>query len=118
MGSEVLASCPCGFEGSSLIGGGMKDFTTKCYFPCLCEQCSSFCELNVFAEDLRCPKCGSANMVPYDDPRLAGEPGQHNVASWWAESELSRELKLTNGTYRCPQCHKMTLTFSPGMLFD
>jgi Zn finger protein HypA/HybF involved in hydrogenase expression len=118
MGSEVDARCPCGFRASSLIGGGKQSHTTTCYFPCLCEQCSSFVRVNLFDDDLRCPKCGSANVIPYDDPRLAGAAGKHDVVSWNVESVLGRTLKLTNGTYQCPQCQKMTLTFSPGMLFD
>lgn len=111
MGSGVGARCDCGFSASSLIGGGIDDYTTVCLFPCLCEQCNSFVQVNLLAGAQKCPKCQAADPIPYDDPRLAGPPGYGKVASWDMQEELGRNLVLTDGRYKCPSCNKMDLEF-------
>src|SRR5438128_1055567 len=117
MGSEVTARCGCGVEARILIGGGMQNFATTCYFPCLCEHCHSIVQVNLLAKTHRCPKCRSSKTIPYDDGRLRKSPGRHVMAEWNLP-ELGRELKLTDGKYRCPKCDKMTLRFSETALWD
>jgi hypothetical protein len=46
MGSEVIAKCRCGFDTRISIGGGMRNFMTTCYFPCLCEGCHNIVQVN------------------------------------------------------------------------
>ena len=112
MGSSVQAFCPCGVVEEIMIGGGMLDYETYCSFPCYCEKCHSLIEANLLVKQLRCPKCRSTKMIPYGDPRLMGEPGENVVESWG-------ERSLTDGTYKCPECEKMTLRFRPGeILWD
>jgi hypothetical protein len=119
MGSEVVAKCDCGVGGVILIGGGMMDFTTTCFFPCLCENCHSVVQVNLLSKAMRCPRCRAPNPIPYDDPRLAESPGKHHVAEWNMEDRLGRELVLTDGKYRCPKCGKMSLEFSDdGLCWD
>jgi Zn finger protein HypA/HybF involved in hydrogenase expression len=112
MGSSVIAICPCGVDEQILIGGGMMNHETTCLFPCSCEKCHSLVETNILAKRPRCPKCGASNPIPYSDPRLVGDEGRGKVECWG-------ELTLTDGTYKCPKCKKMTLRFEPGgMLWD
>ena len=113
MGSEVTASCRCGLKANVLIGGGMADFTTTCYFPCLCETCHDVVQVNLLAETPACPICQGSSIVPYDDPRLSGSRGKDNVAEW-SVAELGRPLVLTNGTYKCPRCNNKSLRFQGG----
>jgi DNA-directed RNA polymerase subunit RPC12/RpoP len=112
MGSQIVAKCECGVEVSILIGGGMMNFHTTCFFPCLCESCHSIVQVNLLAKAIRCPECRAPNPIPYDDPRLQGAPGKHNVAEWNMKSQLGRKLVLTDGRYRCSKCGKMSLQFS------
>lgn len=111
MGSEVIAYCKCGLKANILIGGGRVNFLTTCYFPCLCVRCSNVVQANLLTKTLRCPKCRSTKLTPYDNTDLAGSPGQDEVAEWNVEDKLGRTLKLTNGTYKCPKCEKFTLRF-------
>ncbi len=119
MGSEVKAKCSCGVEADILIGGGMMDFMTTCFFPCLCEKCHNIVQVNLLAKRRRCPKCKTSNPIPYDDTRLSESPGQDHVATWNMQEQLGRELILTDGKYRCPKCGKMALEFfDSGLCFD
>ena len=109
MGSSVIASCPCGVDEQIMIGGGMMNHETCCLFPCSCDSCNSLVEENILSEKLRCPKCKASDLIPYTDPRLEGEKGEHEVVQWGDHS-------LTNGAYKCPKCKKPTLSFQPGGL--
>jgi Zn finger protein HypA/HybF involved in hydrogenase expression len=111
MGSVVTATCRCGLELEVLIGGGMKNFTMICYFPCLCEACHSLAQVNLLAETEECPKCKSKSITPYDDPRLSASPGKRTVAEWNMQERIGRRLVLTDGKYRCPACQEMSLEF-------
>lgn len=119
MGSQVTAKCVCGYQAESLIGGGMSDFGTICYFPCLCESCESIVEANLLSKEPNCPDCNSPGCIPYDDSRLIGSPGVRTIADWNVHERLGRVLILTDGSYKCPECGKMELTFSSGgLLWD
>jgi len=119
MGSQVTATCECGVRAEILIGGGMMDFTTTCYFPSLCDRCQTIVQTNLLAGDHRCPECGAADPIPYDDPRILGSPGEGTVAEWNMQERLGRELILTDGSYKCPKCGKMTLQFADsGLCWD
>lgn len=112
MGSEVIVTCKCGLETYILIGGGATDFPLTCYFPCLCERCSNVVRVNLLSKKPRCPECESTKVIPYDETTLLGRAGKHTVAEWNMQEELGRELKLTDGKYKCPKCGKMTLGFA------
>jgi hypothetical protein len=116
MGSQVNASCECGFQSSSLIGGGMHNFMTTCYFPCLCERCCDIVQLNLLSKKLRCRKCRSTKIIPFDDVRLCETKGKEKVVEWNMMEMLGRKLVLTNGNYKCPKCGEMLLKFSHGGL--
>ena len=111
MGSQVTATCRCGLEVNVLIGGGMANFTTTCYFPCLCEACHNIVQVNLLAKTKQCPKCKSPALISYDDPRLSESPGTRVVADWNVQEQLGRYLMLTDGNYMCPKCNKMSLRF-------
>ena len=116
MGLQVMASCRCGVEASFSIGGGMRDFTTVRYFPCLCEECRDIVQVNLFEKPAKCQDCGNV-VIPYDSRKLSGSKGQYIVADWNVREQLGRTLKLTDGTYKCPRCGEMTLRFQEGDLF-
>jgi len=116
MGSEVIATCQCGLNTSIMIGGGMFNFMTKCYFPCICERCHAVVPVNLLAKRKRCPQCRTTKVIPYDNPTLSDSQGQCIVANWDMEEELGRELKLTDANYRCPKCGQMTLHFEDSCL--
>ena len=111
MGSEVIAKCKCGLEARILIGGGMVDFDSTSYFPYLCENCHSVVQVNFRAKRKQCPKCKKSKVIPYNDSNLIGRRGKKTLAEWKIEETLGRDLALTDGYYKCPQCGQMTLRF-------
>lgn len=117
MGSKVKAKCECGVEASILIGGGMGNFMTTCFFPCLCESCHNIVQVNLLAKPMCCSKCQASNPIPYDDPRLCESPGNNIITDWNMHEQLGRKLVLTDGKYRCPKCGKMSLEFVDGGLY-
>lgn len=112
MGIQIKARCNCGVNTDVRIGGGMMDFTTTCHFPCLCNTCHTIVQANLLAKNLQCAKCQSYDLLPYDDPQLIGTLGNRNLAEWNMQDSLGRELVLTDGTYKCPKCGKMSLIFN------
>ena len=119
MGTQVTATCQCGVDTIIMIGGGMRNFMTTCYFPCLCEHCRTVVQVNLLAKQKRCPQCKTTKVIPYDDPTLSECAGGRTVTSWNMEEQLGRELNLTDGNYRCPQCDQMTLRFTDsGLCWD
>lgn len=111
MGSKVRAICDCGVNKEILIGGGMSNYKYISYFPCLCENCNNVVEVNLLEKNLYCPDCNSDNVIPYDDNQLKGIEGDRVIISWNVQVALGRELKLTNGRYKCPKCKKTNLRF-------
>lgn len=133
MGSQVKAICKCGVNKTILIGGGMMNFSFIEYFPCLCKDCEDVVQANLkensiellnpkeFEPDykgsftrkiplserkLKCPKCKGSNVIPYNDDQIIGSVGDREVINWSGKI-------LTNGTYKCPKCNKMSLKFLP-----
>lgn len=119
MGGQVIAQCPCGLRVAVLIGSGAADYATCCYGPALCERCRAVVQINVLETEPRCPQCGAAAPIPYDDPALCGAPGDVIVASWDAVGEGGWVVTLSDGQYLCPACGQATLTFADGgLLWD
>ena len=112
MGFSVLASCPCGYRSPELmIGGGMASFRHLCAFPAYCSSGGHLVIINMFDEPLRCP-CGDIKTpVPYDDESLVGVIGERVVAEWRLGPQI---FQLTDGSYLCPECRELSLTFSVG----
>lgn len=119
LGAEVNAYCECGYQSTSLIGGGMANFHTTCYFPALCTVCNKLVQVNLLAKRVRCHKCRSSKVTPYDNPELSLQKGDSIIADWHVESELGRVLILHNGTYLCPLCKEFKLRFiDSGLCWD
>ncbi len=116
MGSGVTASCKCGYKKDDiLIGGGMRTFKENCSFPALCKKCDDLVAVNLLAKSVKCPKCKSSNIVPYNKKELTKKKGNKRVTSWHVE-KLGGDLYLTNGSYYCPACKKFTLSFEDSEL--
>lgn len=123
MGATVIAFCGCGINTEIRIGGGMNNFADLCYFPCLCKNCDDIVQGDLLykevgfsgnikdSNNIRCPKCGGKNLIPYDDIQLIGDKGDRDIVRWNLMGILDRELVITNGSYKCPKCNSMELTF-------
>ena len=95
----------------------MRTFTRYCAFPFYCEGCKSMFTGNIFSKKVKCPDCGSKEVIPYDDDRICKQKGEE-VAFWSTEDKLGRDLILTNGQYLCPACGKHELSFVHFGCFD
>jgi len=119
MGAEVVATCSCGYETSSLIGGGMLNFDRVCIFPALCEDCRLLVSVNLYEDSPKCPQCKKENIIPYGHTRLVGKKSRSVVVDWHVKDRLGRVLKLHKGTYYCPACGEFNLRFSDsGLCWD
>ena len=116
MGSSVEANCECGFHDLFMVGGGMRNFDSVCFFPAHCDACSSLVGVNLLLKTLLCPNCSSRCVRSYDHPDLQGQRGAREVASWSIFDKSERSLSLNDGTYLCPACKKFSLRFSDGGL--
>ncbi len=102
-----------------MIGSGMMSYMSRCYFPCLCSRCAGVVQVNLLAQRKRYPQCKSIRVMPYDDASLSESTGMETVTNWNVNEYLGRNLKITNGNYKCPQCENMTLHFTDsGMNWD
>lgn len=97
----------------------MMDFTTTCYFPCLCENCEEVVQGNLLSRRPRCPTCGTTRLISYDDSRLISKRGLNDIAEWNMQDRLGRILVITDGNYYCPQCKSSNLRFlDSGICWD
>jgi predicted RNA-binding Zn-ribbon protein involved in translation (DUF1610 family) len=104
MGSQVKAKCTCGYEKTSLVGGGKLSYKTIEYFPCYCNKCQEIVQGNLKASILSCPNCGSQKIFSYNNNSLISSVGKNIVAR-------SFDNVITDGYYKCPKCLEMTLQF-------
>ena len=118
MGTWVSAECACGFTAEASVGGGKRNFTRVCEFPCLCAACDSMVSVNLLAAQPKCPTCKSMALTPYDAHTLSDHSSELIVADWDMRSQLGRCLKLTKSNYICPKCTKPRLSFGVAGLFD
>lgn len=118
MGSWVKAECACGYTAEASIGGGKRNFTRVCEFPCLCTACHSMVSVNLLATDPTCPACSSSALTPFDAHELNDHSSDLVVADWDMRGQLGRCLELTRSRYLCPKCLQTTLVFDEMGLFD
>ena len=112
MGSQVLAICKCGVNNTIDVGGGMQTFQETQYFPFKCNECSDVVESNILENPSVCPKCGTTDILPYNDPSLMVKEGMDIVAQ-------SFDLQLNDGIYKCARCNQDSLKFeATGYLWD
>lgn len=112
MGSQIKAICKCGYNKTSLIGGGKLNYKTTEYFPCLCGNCNEIVQSNLRKEKLICPNCSSFKISPYNTKKLIGTIGENII-------ERSFDNILTDGFYKCPKCKEMLLQFfREGIIWD
>lgn len=145
MGSQVCASCPCGYKEIFTVGGSMSSYRTHSYFPFFCTECG-LVSVNVAQDELRCPnnKRHIITMVGNvsDTERETGlvghasNPGKQGIFEWLGlrkakPMQLVSELAHRNTAcqwgdhiiyhepYTCPKCRDVTLSFvSTGLRFS
>ena len=71
-------------------------------------------EVDLLADTMQCPKCASTEVIPYDAIAISGESGINEIERWYVADYVGRDLVLTDGNYKCPQCREMTLHFKDG----
>lgn len=118
MGMSLPATCKCGFSERTVVGAGRADFQKICGFPCFCTACRQFHTVDVFANDRKCPNCETDSLLLYDDPSLSDHSSDEVIADWNASSHLGRQLILTQSSYFCPGCQRLSMKFGIGIMFD
>ena len=116
MGQIIEATCLCGFESDEMfVGGGMRNFTTYCGAPALCDSCNALLVLNYLDPASRCESCGE--MVRYyDNPELrsllAGRHKRPRDVFYWNIPQGSGVFSLPDTEYLCPKCGETKMQFS------
>ena len=122
MGSIIDAKCKCGSKKDNMfLGGGFSNFMTKASFPYYCEDCKSLFIGDRLAKKVKCKKCKSENIYPYDDKRACKRKGREVFK--WNITDCKKDkdevvLILTDGKYICPKCGEYKLSFIDMGCFD
>ena len=146
MGSQIRATCPCGYKSTFTIGGSMKSHLTLSYFPYRCAVCG-IVSTNVAEEPPKCPKNSSHTVA-----RIGGSFSQRVAAERAAANAKKRKLRtllewlglrktppsrgpvptpkretcfswrdheIYDEPYECPKCAEVRLYFAnTGLRFD
>lgn len=145
MGSQVCASCTCGYKEKFTVGGSMSSYRTQSYFPFYCAGCG-LVSVNVSQDELRCPnnkrheitQVEKASDVKQMDGKIdpATRKRKQCILEWlgiWKAKpiKLVSELPSRNTAcqwgdhiiydepYPCPKCSSVALNFaSTGLRFS
>jgi predicted RNA-binding Zn-ribbon protein involved in translation (DUF1610 family) len=118
MGLMLESRCPCGYVGSSALGGGMMDFHQHCAAPALCTACASVVTVELFDSPSICPDCHE-EAIPYDRRAVQqlDHPSGSPLADWMLPD--GRSFALPGGArFVCTRCAKATMTFEVLGCFD
>lgn len=141
MGQQLVASCPCGYQGRASVGSSRRDHGKVFSFPHHCQSCTQVVSGDVLASELKCPKCASSELIQYgvkipESPRTWGGKllGLLSGTFLWNELALSRLRRnsiatsycfvhhatygVTRGKYCCPKCSTQVMVFSVGSFFS
>lgn len=143
MGSQVRASCSCGYIATFTIGGSMRSYLTQSYFPYRCKECGII-SANIAEEEPTCP-----NDVSHSISRIGGSFAKRRAREkanssrkksrigsflqWLGVRKLNLESdsvelwprcqwgdhEIYDEPYECPQCGQENLFFkNTGLRFD
>lgn len=146
MGSQVRASCPCGYDKVFTVGGSMSSYRTHSYFPYRCRSCG-IVSVNIAEDPVRCSKNAShhieriggsfaARMAKKKVDEERRKPRRRTFLEWLgltaAPAQVVSEIppepwvrcqwgdhEIYDEPYECPKCGANSLTFaSTGLSFD
>lgn len=115
MGCLLRGVCSCGFHIETRIGAGRADFRERCAFPCLCKSCRTVVTVNLMEDAPQCPACKSSDLARYDALNMHDGDGRKEIASWRL---AANHLKLTDASYYCPSCSRLSMRFRVVLNFD
>ena len=133
MGQILGATCVCGYKGEAVFGAGRSDFLEVCDFPHYCDSCNEVVSVDIFKEELNCPKCKSSDVHSYEaqskppkykfieklSDKNLNKFGFHRrndeQDSWYGKSKTH---VLLRGPHHCPKCDKDSLKFFTKIMFD
>jgi predicted RNA-binding Zn-ribbon protein involved in translation (DUF1610 family) len=114
MGTALTASCQCGYEKGTSVGGTMRNFMTVCHAPALCRDCKELVTLNYLAGEHSCPNCGK-EVAFYNHESLRRKNAAYDLVNAVVDD---KNFKLSDIKYRCPRCGKLSLKFRVWGHFD
>jgi hypothetical protein len=135
MGTQLLATCPCGVSNEVSIGGtrasrGVFDFPHACY------GCRKVVSVNILSEPLTCPSCLGSTLSSYQasgagvwmyrfmslfpdsfQRKFWRGAGESTPSSYYCPKNQTTYY-LFPSRQRCVNCSENTLNFSLLSLFD
>lgn len=126
MGMMLGMKCGCGYAADITIGSGMRG--GYCKLPHFCDHCGVV-NVDVMADEPRCPKCASSDVIGYGETEKANEftimgvrVPKFDTVSWMHDPRVSRpkddryeswgNWRISTGDHLCPRCSQMTLQVS------
>jgi len=106
MGQIYNAHCECGYCAEALTDRGFDGI----YFaPFYCTDCHRLVNERIDSEPLKCHRCGSTFVIPYDSPQMPHRIVKLPVGAFVAQSDRFPSSRFR---YFCPNCQQTTLHFS------
>jgi predicted RNA-binding Zn-ribbon protein involved in translation (DUF1610 family) len=135
VGTGLLAQCSCGYETKCTVGAGRRTFKTSMEFPHHCKSCHEVVDVQVYAEELKCPDCGSTDVESY---RAKTKSDYGLMFKWvqkklifpnsyhshddehhsWRSSQDNTDHVILRGKHPCPKCGKNEMQFHLDCMFD
>lgn len=141
MGTEVKASCECGYAGSALCGSTRREHGKLFWYPHRCNHCHELVTVDLLQSPITCDKCGSQDVkrygvvikqIPYGwknkliarfngdlrrDREARDTLNNNRVDATWSYN-LDTTFGITKDLCECPACHQTTMRFRPGAIFN
>lgn len=135
MGTGLLAQCSCGYETECTVGAGRRTFKTSMKFPHHCRSCHEVVDVQVYAEELKCPDCCCTDVESYRakttsdygikfkwfqkkfiDPDIYHSHDDEHHS--WRSSKDNSDHVILRGKHPCPKCGKNEMQFHLDCMFD
>ena len=118
MGTIIAGECECGYHSKDIYVGesGFSGQAIE-HFPFHCEDCDDLVVIDLYSNELTCPKCKGDNLIAYDDERFCTTDSEiyHSVDM---STTFGRKFILRKDNNLCPKCKKFTLNFKGDGLWD
>jgi RNA polymerase subunit RPABC4/transcription elongation factor Spt4 len=135
MGTGLKTYCRCGYDTMTVSGSSRAQHGKVFKFPHLCRQCKSAVSIDLLAEHVCCPDCGSSDVESYATKsklitnellsslgkELLSKRGYHTREDQFSNDfcyVLNEHFVILRDGNECPACGEKSLRFFSSIMFD
>jgi rRNA maturation endonuclease Nob1 len=135
MGTGLKTYCACGYETMTITGSSRAQHGKVFKFPHLCRSCKTAVSVDLLAEPLCCPDCGSFEVETYAAKSklttdklicllgkdLLAKRGYHTREDQFSDDYcyvLEKHFQILREGNECPRCGCLGLKFLSEIMFD